>query len=293
MKKGAPTKRSGKRRFAEGSTLEAMRDIAPSFGGGRRFNTPTVVDSEEPSGRSLARRGRSDVSRQGRPSIDVDLRRTRIGQEKFVGSGSGEDVKRPALSPPKTPPPSSPRAGSGPGMLARGLTGLGLMAYSPAVGEGSDKPKNYPGEGLKAKEQPTPAKPASATPAPTSSGDYSSEMKRYREAAPSLAKSSAASTPAKSEARAKPTAKSSMATSTKPIRRPMNSQRKSAGDDSFLADLRASAAKMKSATSEMSEKTGKLKDKAGAFSSSFKKGGAIKSRGDGIARRGLTKGRMR
>jgi hypothetical protein len=50
---------------------------------------------------------------------------------------------------------------------------------------------------------------------------------------------------------------------------------------------------MRDTSSEMASSTGRMKEKMGEFAGSFKKGGSVKSRGDGIAQRGKTKGRFR
>lgn len=90
-----------------------------------------------------------------------------------------------------------------------------------------------------------------------------------------------------------------------PVKKSAPRKAASSSDD-FMADLRASAAKMKDATADMADKTGKMKASAEKFEGSFKKGGkvkpnkpkgyaaggAVKSRGDGIAQRGRTKGRF-
>lgn len=91
---------------------------------------------------------------------------------------------------------------------------------------------------------------------------------------------------------------------------PRKSRASSADEDAFMADLRASAAKMKADTSEAARATGRMKGameefqsatddategyKRGGKAKCYAKGGAVKTRGrgDGIAQRGHTKGRF-
>lgn len=72
----------------------------------------------------------------------------------------------------------------------------------------------------------------------------------------------------------------------------VSAPKRSSADDDFMADLRASASRMRDATSEAAGATSAMKDAASDFSGSFKKGGSVRGRGDGIAQRGHTKGKI-
>lgn len=236
-------------------------------GSGRALaKKPPSVKTGEPSGGPLAKRGSTEVARPGRPSIDVD------GQKRLSGfkdvSGPAERVSKPALSAPEKPSLSKAST-KGAGLASRLLGGAALAAYSPDVGKGSDKPRNYPGEGLSPVGPPRQTKAASATP------------------------SAPVSKPSASVSKPSAPAPKASAPAPKPKAKPTSSKAKSSAEyDDWLADLRGSAARMKAETSRAAEKTGAMKEKASAFSQSFKKGGSVKSRGDGIAQRGRTKGRF-
>ena len=240
-------------------------------GSGRALaKKPPSVKTGEPSGGPLAKRGSTEVARPGRPSIDVD------GQKRLSGfkdvSGPAERVTKPALPAPEKPSLSKASA-KGAGLASRLLGGAALAAYSPDVGKGSDKPRNYPGEGLSPVGPPRPTKAASATPS-ASAPKTSAPAPKPKTSAPAPKPKASAPAP-------------------KPKAKPASAKSKSSAEyDDWLADLRGSAARMKAETSRAAEKTGAMKEKASAFSQSFKKGGSVKSRGDGIAQRGRTKGRF-
>jgi len=101
-------------------------------------------------------------------------------------------------------------------------------------------------------------------------------------------------TPAKDFGPSKPAAAPKRAAPVLPKKVKKAASRAADADEDFMADLRASAAKMKSATSDMTGATGSLKDKAEDFADAggMKKGGRVGGRGDGIAQRGKTKGRF-
>lgn len=216
--------------------------VETETGSGRALaKRPPSVKTGEPSGGPLAKRGSTEVSKPTGSSNKLPARAS-----GDLGDVDFKDWWKKGKS----------RA---PGIASRLMGGAALMAHSPDVGEGSDKPRNYPGEGLSPVGPPAPVKAAAAkaTPAPS-------------------APASKASAPAP-----------------KPKAKPAPSKAKSsAEEDDWLADLRGSAARMKAETSRAAEKTGAMKEKASAFSQSFKKGGSVKSRGDGIAQRGRTKGRF-
>jgi hypothetical protein len=262
-------------------------------GSGRAGAKSISTALDEPSARPLAKRGSREVTRLGRPSMDVDGRQKRLPGFKDV-TGPAERVSKPSLPVPKAEVPSLSRA-SKVGMGARALTGLGALAYSPDVGEGSDKPRNYPGEGL---SQVGPTKPA-AKPVAKSTGAPAPKMSAATTTASKPAASKPVAKPVASKPVAKPVASkptpkpAATRASLKPVPRVAKPSRADTGRDDFMADLRASARKMRDTSSEMASSTGRMKEKMGEFASSFKRGGAIKSRGDGIAQRGKTKGRFR
>ena len=213
---------------------------------------PRMPSVTEPSGGPLARRASTDI-------LD---RAVRGGGEKFMG-----DAQRVGARALPTPAASGASAARGMGLASRMAGGAGLMAYSPDVGEGSDKPRNYPGEGLRANPATFPQ--GSSTPSiPAAKGPL----------APSVSSTGAPKAPI-----AKPKARPSRASE----------------DDAFMADLRASAAKMKADTAEASRATGRMKGAMEEFQSAatdaeegFKRGGRVGGRGDGKAIRGRTKGRF-
>ena len=231
--------------------------VETEAGSGRALakRTPSVKTGE-PSGGPLAKRGSTEVGKSSGSSNKLPARAS-----GDLGDADFKDWWKKGKS----------RA---PGVASRLMGGAALMTHSPDVGEGSDKPRNYPGEGLSPVGPPAPVKaPTKAATAPA-------------------AKAATANKPAPKPAASASAAKSSAATP-KPKAKPASASSKSSAEyDDWLADLRGSAARMKAETSRAAEKTGALKEKAGAFSQSFKKGGSVKSRGDGIAQRGRTKGRF-
>lgn len=213
--------------------------LRPSTGLDALKGGPRMPSVTEPSGGPLARR----------PATDVLERAVRGGGEKFMG-----EAKR---VPRALPPPASSGASAarGAGLASRLAGGLGLMAYSKPAGEGSDKPQNFPGEGLKAPAAFPQGRAESSIPAP----------------------------------------KAAKAPAAKPKARPARSSE----DDAFMADLRASATRMKADTAEAARATGRMKGAMEEFQSAatdaeegFKRGGRVGGRGDGRAVRGRTKGRF-
>jgi hypothetical protein len=249
-----------------------------SEGSGRATSKPVSTALDEPSARPLAKRGRTEVTRPGRPSMDVDGRQKRLPGFKDV-TGPAERVSKPSLPAPKPTATTAPKTGRNIGTMgAKGLAGLAALAYSPAVGEGSDKPRNYPGEGLSQVGPNKPAAPAATTPAPKPSAPKPAAPKP---SAPKPAASKPAPKPAAARA------------SLKPVPRASKPSKADTEREEFITDLRASARRMRDTSSEMASSTGRMKEKMGEFAGSFKKGGSVKSRGDGIAQRGKTKGRFR
>lgn len=212
--------------------------------GGDSMSLPRV-GTGEPSGGPLAKQGSRAVAERATPR-----------GERFMGDAQRVGTKTlPASRAPATPKAAPAAVSRGLGLATRGLGAAGLMAYSPAVGEGSDKPRNYPGEGLRAAGAFPQGKAESSIPAP----------KKAAPAAP------------------------------KPRPRPA----RSSAEDDFMADLRASASKMKEATSEAAGATGRMKGAMEEFQSAatdadegYKRGGHVGGRGDGRAIRGRTKGRF-
>lgn len=198
----------------------------------------------EPSGGPLARRASTDIAERALRGESPGIR--------DIGSGQSAGA-RGLPSPKPAAAPASSAASRAAGIGSRLLGGAALAAYSPSVGEGSDKPQNYPGEGLK---------PRAAFP----QGSAESSIPAPKKAAP------------------------------KSVARKASS---SSADDDFMADLRASASRMKDATSDMASKTGRMKGAMEEFQTAaddatdgYKKGGRVGGRGDGRAIRGRTKGRF-
>lgn len=269
-------KKGGKRRFGMGGVMTAKDMLRSAIGSGDAGDFPVRSASAAGESGLPAVRGSRDVTRPGRPTIDVDLRGRGPAGEKLAGSGSG--IKDPIPEPKRLAGPSARAAApaaSRLGMLGRGLAGtagIGALALMPDVHKeapDADKPRNYgANEGLQ-----MPAKKA-------------------------LLQDAADVGPPRPLNRATGNAPA-------PVKKITRRKAASSDDDAFLADLRASAARMKDATSDMADKTGKMKASAEKFAGSFKKGGkaapkckgyaaggAVKSRGDGLAQRGRTKGRM-
>ena len=249
--------KSGPRASSSASASDILnRALGTSSGSSGDLMPRGGSDLESPGGRSLMQQGSRSVARPGGPMIDTDSR-TSPGI-KDIGRGSGIKTSTPSAETLPAPKATSAPSRGLPGLGARLAGGIGLAAYSPDVGEGSDKPKNYPGEGLQSPQ----GKAESSIPAP----------KKPKVAVPRRAKAT------------------------------------SSADDDFMADLRASAAKMKDTTADMAEKTGRMKGAMADFSSAaddatddykrggkvkgFAKGGRVGGRGDGIAQRGKTKGRF-
>ena len=214
---------------------------------------PRMPSISEPSGGPLARRASTDLATRAIRGEGPGI--------KDIGSGStsGSRASLPAPSASRTAAPAA--AASRMGLGSKLLGGAGLMAYSKPAGEGSDKPQNYPGEGLQPRAAFPQGSPESSIPAP-------------KKAAP------------------------------KPVARKAGPS----ADDDFMADLRASAQRMRDTSADMASKTGRMKSameefqsaaddatdgyKRGGKAKGFKQGGSVGGRGDGKAIRGRTKGRF-
>lgn len=200
--------------------------------------------------------------------------------------------------------PERPSASGISRAASRALGGLGLMSYSSDVGADSDIPKNYPGEGLKAKEKSPPTK----SDAP--------RMERYRESAASAKEPSAETKPVRASIKASeyPPEKSSIDTtelkryrdtnlsdsSKAPASRkaasspakpkPKSKPRSRPSTDSYDPNLDSSVAVGTTARASMGPSG--MRYENAPRGQTFKKGGKVASRGDGIAQRGRTKGRF-
>lgn len=212
----------------------------PRVGGG----LPSLA---EPSGGPITKSGSraasilNDAIRQG-PSI------------KDIGSGSSSQLRGRNLNLPSVDSileDAQTKARTG----ARGIVGAGLTAYSPSVGENSDKPQNYPGEGLKPRAASPQVRSESSIPAP-------------KKTAP------------------KPAARKSKTSSSSDDDDFMADLRSSASRmKDATSDMASNTGRMK----------GAMEDFQSSFdddSDGYKRGGRVGGRGDGKAVRGRTKGRF-
>jgi len=198
----------------------------------------------EPSGGPVARRASTDIAER--------VLRGESPGIKDIGSGrsAGASGAR-ALPSPK--PASAPAASRGMSGLGRLAGGIGLAAYSPAVGEGSDKPQNYPGEGLKPRAAFPQGSPESSIPAP-------------KKAAP------------------KPVAR-------KP-RGPSEDDAFMEDLRASAARMKADTAEAARATGRMKGAMEEFQSATDDATEGYKRGGRVGGRGDGKAVRGRTKGRF-
>jgi len=222
------------------------------------------TDIEGPRGgrglSSLGEPSSNPIARQGSRAVNILDNAIRNGpQIRDIGSGSSSQLRGRQLELPSAKSIMED-AQTKARTAGRGIVGAGLSMIPDISREAPDasKPRNYPGEGLKA--------PAAAASFPQGKAESSIPAPKTAPVAP------------------------------KPIAR---KPRGPSEDDAFLADLRASAARMKDATSDMAEKTGRMKTTAADFYSAadeategYKRGGRVGGRGDGKAVRGRTKGRF-
>jgi hypothetical protein len=196
----------------------------------------------EPSSNPIARRASTDIAER--------VLRGESPGIKDIGSGRSAGAR--GLPAPSTAsaPAAASRGMSGLGRLAGGI---GLAAYSPAVGEGSDKPQNYPGEGLKPRAAFPQGSPESSIPAP-------------KKAAP------------------KPVARKPRGSSEDDAF--MEDLRASA------ARMKADTAEAARATGRMKGAMEEFQSATDDATEGYKKGGRVGGRGDGKAIRGRTKGRF-
>lgn len=196
----------------------------------------------EPSGGPVARRASTDIAERA-------LRGESPGM-KDIGSGRSAGARGLPSPKPAAAPSAASRGMSGLGRLAGGI---GMAAYSPAVGEGSDKPRDYPGEGLKPRAAFPQGSPESSIPAP-------------KKAAP------------------KPMARKPRATADDDAF--LNDLRASA------AKMKSETSDMARATGRMKGAMEDFQFAADDAAEGYKKGGRVGGRGDGKAMRGRTKGRF-
>lgn len=236
----ARVKASGKKPGVPKAKVPAVRpstNVAVPRGGA---GLPSI---SEPSGGPVARRASTDIAERV-------LRGESPGM-KDIGSGRSAGARGlPSPKPAAAPSSAASRGLSGLGRLAGGV---GMAAYSPAVGEGSDKPQNYPGEGLKPRAAFPQGSPESSIPAP-------------KKAAP------------------KPMARKPRATADDDAF--LNDLRASA------AKMKAETADMAGATGRMKGAMEDFQFAADDAAEGYKKGGRVGGRGDGKAMRGRTKGRF-
>lgn len=196
----------------------------------------------EPSGGPITRRASTDIAERA-------LRGESPGM-KDIGSGRSAGARGLPSPKPAAAPSAASRGMSG---LGRLVGGIGMAAYSPAVGEGSDKPQNYPGEGLKPRAAFPQGSPESSIPAP-------------KKAAP------------------KPMARKPRATADDDAF--LNDLRASA------AKMKSETSDMARATGRMKGAMEDFQFAADDAAEGYKKGGRVGGRGDGKAVRGRTKGRF-
>ena len=235
----ARVKASGKKPGVPKAKVPALRpsmDVeAPRGGRG-------LSSLGEPSGGPVARRASTDIAERA-------LRGESPGM-KDIGSGRSAGARGLPSPKPAATPSAASRGMSGLGRLAGGI---GMAAYSPAVGEGSDKPQNYPGEGLKPRAAFPQGSPESSIPAP-------------KKAAP------------------KPMARKPRATADDDAF--LNDLRASA------AKMKSETSDMARATGRMKGAMEDFQFAADDAAEGYKKGGRVGGRGDGKAMRGRTKGRF-
>ena len=230
---------SGKKPNVPKAKVPAVRPStsvkAPNTGG-------RLTGLGEPSGGPLARRASTDIAERAIRGESPGIKD--IGSGRSAGASGARGLPAPSAA-----PAAASRGISGLGRLAGGI---GLAAYSPAVGEGSDKPQNYPGEGLKA-----------------------------RAAFPQG--SAESSIPAPKKATPKPAARKSSASSDDDF---MSDLRASA------ARMKDATSDMASKTGRMKGAMEEFQSAADDASEGYKRGGRVGGRGDGKAIRGRTKGRF-
>lgn len=282
----ARVKASGKQPNVPKAKVPALKPStsvkAPSTGG-------RLAGLGEPSGGPLARQGSRAVAKPGRPTIDVDAR-TRPG-EKFAGQGSGIKTTPKALPNPKLNLPSAEDM-SGRGQRGSNMGKAAALALGTGAGLATQK-------GIQALATgPSAGMNTTGTIAALNKSDKGNQrvvMKGDLPVGVAPKRTSTGFTDAADVGPPRPLGPTGRAPAPKPVvRKPSAS-----ADDDFMADLRASAARMKDATSEAARDTGRMKGAMEEFQSAaddatdgYKRGGRVGGRGDGKAMRGRTKGRF-
>lgn len=266
--------------FADDTIARKKGDFPTTSEGSGRAGAKSVSTAlDEPSARPLAKRGSTSVAkptpRGGLPAKasgdlgDVDFSKWWKKSPKSSIAGGIRGLAASALA---------EKAGEVAGVEGQKIA-TGIHSRND-VGSIADINKKRPsGNTLAWKGDMPSAVVSKAAPAPTPK--------------PAAPKPAAPKPAAPKPAAPKPTATVKPArTSTKPVPRASKPSRADVEREAFMKDLRESARKMKDTSSEMTGATGRMKEKMGEFAGSFKKGGSVKSRGDGIAQRGKTKGRF-
>ena len=297
-KKPAPKKKAGKRRFGAGG-VTAAEVLQSALGSGDAGSYPARTSVGEPGGGPLARSGSRAVGRPGGPTIDVDMPK-RIPGSKLAGSGQSDAAAgRNLLSGPKASAPEVPAPR--PGMLGR--AGAGALALGAGVGAGLATQKGIQSLAT----GPSAGMDSTGTIAALNRSDKGNQrvvMKGDLPVGVAPKRASAGFTDAADVGPPRPLGPTGKTPTKAPAKKAVA---KASDDDAFMADLRASAARMKADTAEAARATGRMKEATGRFAGSFDepgmkkggackgyaKGGAIRGRGDGIAQRGHTKGKFR
>lgn len=319
-------KKSPKRRFDAGGDVlsEALRgkfrEMTGPSGPRNPIATSAGADTGGPGkdlvkrgpGKDLVKRGAGkDLVRSGNalarsgPSINVDMPK-RIRGIKDIGSGTGERVSRAALEGPSkaaadTATKSASKLG-GLGRLAGRLSGVG-MALTPSELGSDDTKTGYDAMKPVSKDQylkNTASKANMTRGTGFKADDSGPSLKNEANVGPPRPLGSNKAEKAATKTVAKAATKASTA-----------NRKAASDDDAFMADLRASAARMKSATADAAQKTGAMKDKMSDFAGSFKKGGKMSAKAkpaakayakggmvkasksiNGCAKKGHTRGKM-
>jgi hypothetical protein len=318
-------KKSPKRKFDAGGDILAdalsgrYRELTGPSGPRNPITTSAGADTGGPGkdlvkrgpGKDLVKRGAGkDLVRSGNalarsgPSIDVDMPK-RLRGIKDIGSGTGERVSRAALEGPSkaaadTATKSASKLG-GLGRLAGRLSGPIGMALTPSDLGSDDTKTGY--DAMKPVSKDQYLKNSASKVNMTRGTGFKAD-----DSGPSLKNEANVGPPrplGPTKSASKPVAKAATKAAT--------ANRKAASDDdAFMADLRASAARMKSATADAAQKTGSMKDKMSDFAGSFKKGGKMSAKAkpaakayakgglvkssksiNGCAKKGLTRGASR
>ena len=301
--KAAP-KKAPKRRFDAGGVATAEDILSRALAGsGDGDNFPSRRASTA-SGKSglPAVRGSRNVARPGRPSIDVDMRSRGLPGSKLAGSGQSDAAagRYPKLPSPKLDLPSAEEMsgrgnrGSNIGRIAAGAIGAGAGL---ATQKGIQSLATGPSAGMD----------TTGTIAALNRSDKGNQRVVMQGDLPvgvAPKRASTGFTDAADVGPPRPLGPTSKPAAPKPVAR----KPRASADDDFMADLRASAQRMRDTSADMASKTGRMKSameefqsaaddatdgyKRGGKAKGFKQGGSVGGRGDGKAIRGRTKGRF-